>query len=524
MSASAPGLARAWAAGQQAIASGDMAGAQRHLRFVVDHDPRNTMAAILMAGAVLAEGRLRDASEALLTAARHAPDDPRMLCRLAQSLLRVGEIAAIPGLMSHPALAACRDGATLATLAHVEQSIGRHRESLALMDRAAATGFDSAEFRYFRAIQLQFNGRLAEAETELGLCLARQPGMGRAQLTLSRLKRQTADANHLETIRRQIPLAPSGTEDQAAFEFALYKELEDLGDYDNAWQALQRGNRIMAARFRHDPRKEAEMIDRLNGICDDRFFQSAQEKPHAGPQPIFILGLPRSGTTLLETLMGRHTRIESCGELGDFPRQLRWQADCQGPGLLDDLLLERLPELDYAELGQRYLLQTRWRAGKPFYIDKLPPNYLLAGLIAKALPGARILHLQRDAMDVCFSNYRALFGEAYPYSYDLPWLVEHYRQYERVMKHWHAVVPGRILDVPYARLVTEPEATLRAALAHCGLDFEIDCLQAEGDSTPVATLSSAQVREPVHTRGLGLWRRYEDGLMPLARALSGNTG
>lgn len=519
MSAPHPGLAQAWAFAQQAIAAGNMDEAQQHLRFVIDHDRRNTMAAILMAGTVLAGGRMQQASRVLLDAVPHAPADPALLCRLAQSLLRVGEIVAVRELMAHPALAACSDGTVLATLAQAEQTIGRHAQSLVLMDRAAQAGLDAPEFRYYRAVQLQFNGKLDEAALELEKCLQRNPHMGRAQLTLSRLRRQSEHANHLDFIREQLASIAQRSEDHAAFEFAQYKELEDLGDDAQAWAALRRGNDIMAARTRHDPARESDLIDQLIDICDARFLQ-AEKVAEAGSAPIFIVGLPRSGTTLLETILGRHSQVMSCGELGDFPRQLRWQADCQGTALLDERLLDRLPHLDYSVLGQRYRQQTQWRADdRAYYIDKLPPNYLLAGLIAKALPRARILHLRRDAMDVCFSNYRALFGEAYAYSYELGWLAEHYRQYARIMGHWRDTAPDRVFDISYQALVTDPERITRAILAHCGLPFEAACLDDRHRSTPVATLSSAQVREPIDARGLGLWRRYESGLAPLLGAL-----
>jgi hypothetical protein len=224
---------------------------------------------------------------------------------------------------------------------------------------------------------------------------------------------------------------------------------------------------------------------------------------------------------LLERILSNHSQVTSAGELGAFPRQLRWMADHHGRGLLDEALIDRLPKLDYAEIGRRYLEQTQWRAeGRAWYVDKLPPNWSLVGLIRRALPNAPILHMVRDGMDACFSNFKALFGDAYPYSYDLAALGEHYRHYRRVMAHWHATLPGQLLDVPYNDLVADPEAMAARVLAHCGLPFEAGCADVTRNAAPVATLSSAQVREPIHRRSKGEWQRYAAGLEPLQRRIA----
>ena len=193
-----------------------------------------------------------------------------------------------------------------------------------------------------------------------------------------------------------------------------------------------------------------------------------------------------------------------------------------GLGLMDALrhAAPDLPVARYPELGRRYLAQTQWRAqGRRFYVDKLPPNWMLVGHLRRALPRAKVLHLVRDPMDVCFSNWRALFGDAYAYSYDFESLARHHAQYRRLMAHWHRVHPGFVLDVPYANLVNDTETICRRVLAFCGLPFEADCLDHTRNRSSVSTLSSAQVREPIHARGIGEWRRYATPLEPLRRLL-----
>ncbi|MEO6104315.1 MAG: sulfotransferase, partial [Pseudoxanthomonas sp.] len=267
---------------------------------------------------------------------------------------------------------------------------------------------------------------------------------------------------------------------------------------------------------------EDALFAAIGGTCDAAFC-APQAHRFDGPQPIFIVGMPRSGTTLLERILGRHSQVTPAGELADFSHQWRWVADQHGHRLLDEGLLAAADATDFVEVGRRYLQQTQWRAaGKAWFVDKLPPNFMLAGFIGKALPQARILHMRREPMDLCFSNWRALFGDSFGYSYDLATLAAHHRQYARLMAHWHAVMPGAIHDVDYVRLASDTETEARALLDFCGLPFEAGCLDDAGNDAPVATLSSAQVREPMRAR-VSEWRRYESQLEALRAQLQADS-
>jgi len=508
-----------WEDGQEQIRRGRLHAAQTSFESLVQIDPWHIPGRLLLASVFLAQGRVRGAAEQAKYAAFALPDDADMICRVAQCLVKVGEINAARACMLHPEIGRSRSGPALAALAHIQQGLGQHEESLALMDRARALGFDNPDFRYFRAIQLQFNGRVAEAEAELESCLRLGPTYGRASLTLARLRRWNSDDNHLDFIRQRLKTVEQGSEDHAGFEFAQYKELEDLGRYDDAWAALQRANAVMHERLKRQVQDEQALFDALIARCSSEFTRAPAQQ-FDGPVPIFIIGMPRSGTTLLERILGNHSEVTPAGELADFSRQWRWVADQHGHKLIDEALVARADQLDFAEVGRRYLEQTQWRAhGRPFYVDKLPPNFMLAGFIHRALPQARIVHMSRDPMDLCFSNYRALFGDAFAYSYELGSLAAHHRRYRRLMQHWHEVMPGAIHDVEYAALVQDTEATARALLDYCGLPFEPGCIDTSSNRAPVATLSSAQVREPIHTRAMDEWRRYSAQLEPLRQAL-----
>ncbi|KQR12492.1 sulfotransferase [Xanthomonas sp. Leaf148] len=509
-----------WQRAQDALARRDMAAAASALQAVLAVEPTHVSARVLLAGTVLASGKMREAVTQLRLAARDVGDDVTLRCRVAQALLRVGEHRPLHALLRHPSVVQCGDGATLALLAHVHQSLGEHPEALAMMQRAQACGFDGADFRFFLAVQLQFNGHLDAAAQALEQTLAQQPGYGRAALTRARLRRQSATSNHVAPLRQQLQRAAPGSEDRAGLAFALYKELEDLGETDAAWEALQHGNAVMHARLRHDADAEASLYAQLGALADQGVFAAQPADAAPGPQPIFVLGLPRSGTTVLERMLGNHSQIVSAGELSDFGHQLRWGADQAGRSLLDAGLLQALPTLDYAQVGQRYLEQTQWRAGAArWYIDKLPANAVAIGPIARALPGALIVHLVREPMAVCFSNYRALFGDSYAYSYDLQTLARHYQAYHGLMAQWRAALPGRVIDVDYAQMVRDPSAVLEQLMTRCGLAIEPGQIDITRNAAASATLSSVQVREGVHGRNVEAWRRYATQLEPLRQAL-----
>ena len=234
--------------------------------------------------------------------------------------------------------------------------------------------------------------------------------------------------------------------------------------------------------------------------------------------------MPRSGTTLADRILSSHSQVQSLGEINDLSYALLAQAQREQDaerGPADRLeLIRRSAQLDFAALGSDYLRRTAgYPREKPRYIDKTPWNFLYLGLIALALPHARIIHLRRDPMDSCFALFKTLFRSGSPYSYDLSDLARYYLSYHRMMEHWRRVLPGRILDLDYERLVQSQESATRELLDWCQLPFESQCLEFHLNTAPAATASAAQVREPIHARSIGLWKHYARQLVSLAAAL-----
>jgi hypothetical protein len=334
----------------------------------------------------------------------------------------------------------------------------------------------------------------------------------------AKLRRQTIDDNHVESLHAAIAHMADSAADAPSLYYALFKELDDLGRCDDAWRALETGMRLRRRQVDFDAAAEARLFEHLQRSCGSAPVGTTTHEE--GPVPIFIVGMPRSGTTLLERILGAHSLVADAGELRDFTMQLRWMCDRIGGPQLDLDLAQRADRVNMAGLGCRYLSHSRWHArGRPFYTDKMPANFVHVGYIARAMPQARILHMVREPMDTCFSNLKELFANAYPHSYDQVEMAQHYLRYRDLMAHWHRQYPGRILDVEYGALVADPEQVARHVLAFCGLPWEPSLVAIESRSNAVATASSVQIREPIHRRFVGQWRHYGAQLQPLRRQL-----
>ncbi len=381
--------------------------------------------------------------------------------------------------------------------------------------RAVAAEPDQPAFHYNHSTALIALGRLEEAEAALDRVIAAQPRDYDAWYNRATLRRQTPERNHVAAIERELGRSGLRVQDVVPLCYALAKELEDLGAFERSFAALMRGARarrsVLSYRVEQD-----EAIMRGIGAAHSRDWVHERAAGCDDHRPVFVVGLPRSGTTLVDRILSSHGDIVSRGESADFAMALMKAA---GPCRDKTELLERSKQLDAHQLGCAYAATLAPYTGGRV-IDKTPANFLYLGLIARALPNARIIYVRRRPMDVCYAMYKTLFRMAYPYSYDLDDLGRYWLAFDALMRHWQESLPaGRMLIVDYERLVSEPESTIAAMLEHVGMPWQDACLHFDRNPAPSLTASAAQVRQPLYRTSVGLWQHHARGLAPLANRL-----
>ena len=494
---------QAWQEAEHLMSAGQSEPAAVRYQQLIDLDGWQSPAALRLSTLAARSGRMRDAVAFALRASAPSQqeDDAALLEALTRQLFDLGEIEAGLACAQAPALSSAYDPDVLRGLgqALLSQSFPDLAETF--LQRAQRIRDGGAPARYLLGLAAFYQGDEAEAERAWEAALQRNPMMPPVHRLLAKLRRQTPARNHIDRLRATVARMPQGHPEAPWLHYALFKELDDMDDIEGAWQALVQGMEARRRQVAYDAVAEARLFDRLQ----------ARSVPATGvavsttaPTPIFIVGMPRSGTTLLEQILARHPHVQDAGELRDMLCQLRWVCDRVGGPHLDEALCVAAEQADMGLLGRRYLEKTAWRAnGRAFFTDKMPANFLLVDHIARALPQARILHMVRDPMEVCFSNLKELFVDAYPHTYDQREMAAHFIRYRGLMRHWHSRHPGRILDISYEDLVRAPEAAARRVLDFCGLAWDPDVLAMGPRTSSVATASAAQVREPIHVRYVG---------------------
>lgn len=388
--------------------------------------------------------------------------------------------------------------------------------AIAFLDEARRGDPDYPPTLLARAQVLTYLGRFEEAGMDVARALRRAPEIAQGYWLQAWVRRQTPEQNHVDAIRRALARPGRSAEDVALLGFALHKELDDLQRYDEAWEALALACRAKRSRLQYEIAGTKALFETLSEFRP-RADAAATHADEA--TPVFIVGMHRSGTTLLEQLLDGHPQVRGLGELYDFTSAMRHATDHHCRGVIDRTIAARAGQVDFAAVGRRYLDGTRWRRGEQrFFTDKLPSNFLNAGFIAQALPQAKILHMVRDPVETCFSNLRELFSEANPYSYDQAELADYHHRYRALMATWHERFPGRILDVEYAALTRDPEGQMRRVAEFCGLPFDPAMLKMQS-RRGVVTASAVQVRDRIQVRETPKWAPYERWLQPMIERL-----
>ncbi len=537
------------------IALGDPAGADaayaNHLLVA------GAGAALRAPAAAICENRLADAERLLQRHLEQHPEDPAALRLLAEIAVRTRRYGDAERLLRRvldlaPGLVEARH-----SLVVVLQELNRNAEALEQVDGLLAieprnpawlnlkanvltrTGDVVQAIECFTTVlaehpdnpriwmaygdALKTAGRQADAISAYRRSCQIAPGFGEAWWSLSNLKTFRFEPVDVETMQAQLSGTGISSEDRTHFQFALGKAFEDAGRYAESFAHYADGNRIRRRALNYQAAETTAYVDRAQSLFTAEFFAERGGWGHDTRDPIFIVGLPRSGSTLIEQILASHSDVEGTMELADvsdIANSLANRGDATSaasyPGVAAGLTNGAL-----RELGERYLRQTRVhrKTGAALFIDKMPNNWIHAGLIHLMLPGARIIDARRHPMACCFSCFKQHFARGQAFTYSLEDIGQYYRDYASLMAHFDAVLPGRVHRVCYERLVTDTETEVRRLLAYCDLSFEESCLRFHETERPVSTASSEQVRRPVYREALDQWRNYEPWLQPLRHAL-----
>jgi tetratricopeptide (TPR) repeat protein len=366
-------------------------------------------------------------------------------------------------------------------------------------------------------------GRIDEAVTAYRRCIEIGQTVGEAYWSLANLKTFRFSDQDIDDMVAKVTEEGGGNpEEQSHIAFALGKAYEDRKDYPNSFKYYKRGNAIRRVNHRHDPRRNVYDSARQIKALSQEFFDARKNVGHSASDPIFVLGLPRAGSTLLEQILSSHSLVEGTAELTDIiamSRKLGGKQRMEGVSKYPEMLAD-LDYSEFEELGKSYLETTAiQRHGTPFFIDKMPNNFLHIGLIHLILPNAKIIDARRHPMAGCFAGFKQLFARGQTFTYDLEDIGHYYRDYVKVMDHWDEVLPGRVHRVHYEDMVANTETEVRKLLDYCGLEFEESCLRFYETERAIRTPSSEQVRQPIYKGGLEQWRNYEEFLDPLKDAL-----
>ena len=405
----------------------------------------------------------------------------------------------------------------LGSLLHM---LGDNASALVHYTKAIELDPGSAEHQFNRAAVQRYFGDVAGAEAGFDAAIALKPDEFEAYSGRANLRTQSRERNHVAQLKEVIARtrSPAGL---THLHYALAKELEDIGDFEESFASLKKGADTKRRHMQYSVDTDLEIIAKICEVYGPALFDG-QIHGCDSADPIFIIGMPRTGTTLVERILGSHSSVFSAGELNQFSLELiRLVGAAAGPKRPSRLeFVAASAGLDFRALGEAYIRATRpLRDERAHFIDKLPFNFLYAGLIHLALPRARIVNLQRHPMDTCYAVYKQIFRDAYPYSYDLDELGRYYIAYHRLMQHWNAVMPGSIHTVRYEDLVSDIEGESRRLLEYCGLPWEEQCLRFHENTKASTTASAMQVRQPVYATSVGKWRQYASQLEPLRMRL-----
>ncbi|PCJ58205.1 MAG: hypothetical protein COA65_08175 [Rhodospirillaceae bacterium] len=498
---------------------GKFEDAVRNYQRAIDLEPENTGIAYNLADALLALGRFEEAIAAYRIFLDQAPDTPTAHYNLGLALIKSHRFE--EAIAAYRAAIAKRPDfpEALANLGTLLMEVGQPDDALVAYRQAFAQNPGLAEAHYNLGNALMGLGKFEEAEIIFREAIRRWPAFATLHLRLSNLKTFSPGDPDIAAMETEFAKPNLDEQQKAIFCFAIGKAHEDCEAYDHAFDYFEKGNALKHASLSFDIDKEETRTNRIIATFNKAFLTGQEGQGATSDMPIFILGMPRSGATLIEQILATHSGVYGAGERQELAHHISKLGGASGSEFPETVL--NMKGEDFARLGQAYVdAMARLAPNASHITDKWLQNFHHIGLIHLALPNAKIIHATRNPFDICLASYKCYFDGARDFAYDLTELGKSYKLYQRLMNHWHAVLPGRVFDLSYEGLVTDPETHIRRLLDFCALPWEAACLDFHKTERLVPTASVARVRQPMTTSAVRRWRQYEHRLTPLLEALA----
>jgi tetratricopeptide (TPR) repeat protein len=503
-----------------ALIAEDRKTAEIIFRDILEIDASHVAALCGLAAISLTVSRAGDALRLLRHALKQSAHLPLAWRGLSQTYADLGRFPEAEAAVRHLLKIEPENPKNWVLLGNVCTRMMRQPDALAAFEEAARLNPGEVRLRLSIGHLHKTLGHRRECEAAYKACLEAEPTFGEVYWSLADLKTYVFSDAEIAAMQALVQGDGGDDTDQAQLHFALGRAFEHRTSYAAAFEHYAAANRRRRKTVVFDIKVFENKTRRVRECFDAAYFAQRAAAGHRDPAPIFVVGLPRSGSTLIEQILASHSNVEGTFELPNVLTIVR-ELDHTNPE--HDAYPESAREVpleQLALLGRRYIEETApLRSGRPHFIDKMPNNFSHVGLIHSILPSAVIIDVRRHPMDACFSTYKQHFAEGQSFSYDLDDLGRYYRCYLSLMDHWDAVLPGKVLHLQYEHLVRDPQPNIRRLLAHCGLDFEPACLAFHETKRPVRTASAEQVRQPLYTSGVGYWKHFATQLDPLRRAL-----
>jgi tetratricopeptide (TPR) repeat protein len=504
---------------QRALVEKDYPRAHQWCMRILERDPNHAEAFFMLALIAADHHNFAKAADVLGRAIRLDGSQARYHAHLARCFVALNRPVEAHAAATRAAQLSPTDALTLDTIGVVFSRTGYHADAVPLFERAAAAVPTNASYQFNLAAAQQFAGDFGRAENAYRRAIALEPNLYRAHSALAQLSRATPTNNLIASLEALFDRCAGDADAALHIGHALARQYEDLRDFPRAYDWLVQATQRKRQQLAYEP-----AVDAANFAAAAATAAAIRPSGHADDEPIFVIGMPRTGTTLVDRILSSHPDVLSAGELTNFALIIKRRTATPSNLVLDAATLAASAALDFDAVGAAYITSTRPRTGKhKRFIDKMPLNFFYAALIQRALPNARIICLRRNPMDTCLSNFRQLFATSfsyYNYAYDLLDTGRYYIKFDHLMAHWRRVLPAdRFIEVQYETLVSAQEAESRRLIAFCGLDWNDACLDFHRNQTPVATASSVQVRSPMYTTSVGRWKRYGDRLEALRNLL-----